>query len=283
MGEEEGSHGTPAGKHAPCSNVLFVLLILSTFKNVSLFPLYILSICPTEYLSNSPIRREIVSFRVQECAALWLKKKKPEQYIFRHWKVGTFTVPKGNSRDAIKPECNFHLGGRRNKHEYTVNDLIYWANFPKGRINPYVHYRCCHCSVTNQFRKKRNINFTNYYFFLSWLYAGWSEKCTCYFTRLCWYNIVSLIIQYKLTTATLTWTYLYHNYIHRLLVLLKIPNGNSVLNHFTVDVMTASPQCNNHVSMKTICNPLCHILFVLFIRVHNPALENTIQLAGCGW
>lgn len=79
----------------------------------------------------------------------YVKDGKPEQCISRHWKewsVCTFTVPVAILR-MLSNLSSFHLGGRHNRHEYTVNDFIYMyqVNFPKGTINPCIHYRyICH-------------------------------------------------------------------------------------------------------------------------------------------
>ena len=52
-----------------------------------------------------------------------------------HSKTEVFAKPIGSSQNAIKPECNFHLGVGHNSNELAVYDFIYKANFPKGKIN----------------------------------------------------------------------------------------------------------------------------------------------------
>ena len=104
-----------------------------------------------------------MSFQVQKCTVLLRKGKENLNNAFldteKKLSVRTFAAPVA----AIRPECNFHLGGRNNRPEYTVNDFIYPDNFPKGMINLYIHcfVHIWSLSLTTQ---KEKGTFCNFFF-----------------------------------------------------------------------------------------------------------------------
>lgn len=117
----------PQARHTLCPN--FCLFVLFIFK-VSLSrstPHTVQSICLTEYLSNGPIRTQIVSLCRQECTKGW--KKKPQLCFFSQGKSAHIRSACGvGSPSAISNWVEVRGVGIYSKHPDMCRNLTIHGN-----------------------------------------------------------------------------------------------------------------------------------------------------------
>lgn len=179
---EEGSQSrsAPAGERAPCPNFWLFILSHRRSRRALLLPPFIPSICPTEYLSNSWIRRETVSFWVQRSVARGTGNLNNAFLGTRKSEVCTYSQRPWQFSGCYPTWVRFPPSGQDNKHECPLNDFIHRARFPSGREkNPYAHV-IMNIRVNHLWRKKQDVTFTYKlkiytWKIMYWLFYSWSS------------------------------------------------------------------------------------------------------------